>query len=160
MTDREFFVETLKDELPRFERVFNALPESPKDLRHHPKNKNAAEIVSTMASESSVLPDTLSTGIMDFSKAENPEGVRKSANVFKKYMEETLELAGKASEEDWASDAQMLNGEKVEWETSKGKMVWAMLLDLIHHRGQLSTHIRPQGGKVPSIYGPSGDNAM
>jgi len=29
----------------------------------------------------------------------------------------------------------------------------------IHHRGQLSAYIRPMGGKVPGIYGPSGDSA-
>jgi uncharacterized damage-inducible protein DinB len=29
----------------------------------------------------------------------------------------------------------------------------------IHHRGQLSTCVRPMGGKVPGIYGPSGDTA-
>ena len=28
----------------------------------------------------------------------------------------------------------------------------------IHHRGQLSSYLRPMGGKVPSIYGPSGDS--
>ena len=27
----------------------------------------------------------------------------------------------------------------------------------IHHRGQLSTYLRPMGGKVPGIYGPSAD---
>ncbi|HEY2015719.1 MAG TPA: DinB family protein [Bryobacteraceae bacterium] len=27
----------------------------------------------------------------------------------------------------------------------------------IHHRGQLSAYLRPMGSKVPSIYGPSGD---
>ena len=27
----------------------------------------------------------------------------------------------------------------------------------IHHRGQLSSYLRPMGAKVPSIYGPSGD---
>jgi len=27
----------------------------------------------------------------------------------------------------------------------------------IHHRGQLSSYLRPMGGKVPSIYGPSAD---
>jgi uncharacterized damage-inducible protein DinB len=27
----------------------------------------------------------------------------------------------------------------------------------IHHRGQLSTYLRPMGGKVPSIYGGSAD---
>ena len=29
----------------------------------------------------------------------------------------------------------------------------------IHHRGQLSTYLRPMGGKVPSIYGESYDSA-
>ena len=28
----------------------------------------------------------------------------------------------------------------------------------IHHRGQLSTYLRPMGAKVPSIYGPSADD--
>ncbi|HWG87563.1 MAG TPA: DinB family protein, partial [Candidatus Acidoferrales bacterium] len=29
----------------------------------------------------------------------------------------------------------------------------------IHHRGQLSTYLRPAGGKVPAIYGESYDSA-
>lgn len=29
----------------------------------------------------------------------------------------------------------------------------------VHHRGQLSTYLRPMGSKVPSIYGPSADEA-
>lgn len=28
----------------------------------------------------------------------------------------------------------------------------------VHHRGQLSAYLRPMGAKVPSIYGPSGDD--
>lgn len=28
----------------------------------------------------------------------------------------------------------------------------------VHHRGQLSTYLRPMGGKVPGIYGPSADS--
>jgi len=35
--------------------------------------------------------------------------------------------------------------------------MWFMLLDSIHHRGQLSVYVRMAGGKVPSIYGPSAD---
>jgi uncharacterized damage-inducible protein DinB len=38
-------------------------------------------------------------------------------------------------------------------------MLWGLLFDAVHHRGQLSAYIRPMGGKVPSIYGPSGDDA-
>ena len=28
----------------------------------------------------------------------------------------------------------------------------------VHHRGQLSAYLRPMGGKVPGIYGPSADD--
>lgn len=30
--------------------------------------------------------------------------------------------------------------------------------DMIHHRGQLTVYIRPMGGKVPSVCGPSADD--
>jgi uncharacterized damage-inducible protein DinB len=36
---------------------------------------------------------------------------------------------------------------------------WGFLLDLIHHRGQLSTYLRPMGSTVPAIYGPSADES-
>jgi uncharacterized damage-inducible protein DinB len=29
---------------------------------------------------------------------------------------------------------------------------------MIHHRGQLTTYLRPMGGKVPACYGPSADD--
>lgn len=35
-----------------------------------------------------------------------------------------------------------------------------MVKHAIHHRGQLSAYLRPMGGKVPGIYGPSGDAPM
>jgi uncharacterized damage-inducible protein DinB len=35
--------------------------------------------------------------------------------------------------------------------------IWRFLFDQIHHRGQMSVYLRMVGGKVPSIYGPSGD---
>lgn len=33
-------------------------------------------------------------------------------------------------------------------------------LHAVHHRGQLSTYLRPMGAKVPSIYGPSADEGI
>ncbi len=45
------------------------------------------------------------------------------------------------------------------WETTIDGFVWGFLFDAIHHRGQLSTYLRPMGGKVPSIYGPSADDS-
>ncbi|MCH7491495.1 MAG: hypothetical protein IID05_12465 [Gemmatimonadetes bacterium] len=37
-------------------------------------------------------------------------------------------------------------------------LLWEFVLNSIHHRGQLSTYLRPMGGKVPAIYGPSADD--
>lgn len=30
--------------------------------------------------------------------------------------------------------------------------------DAVHHRGQLTTYLRPMGARVPSLYGKSGDD--
>jgi uncharacterized damage-inducible protein DinB len=35
--------------------------------------------------------------------------------------------------------------------------LWMVHFDSIHHRGQLTTYLRPMGSKVPAIYGPSAD---
>jgi uncharacterized damage-inducible protein DinB len=40
----------------------------------------------------------------------------------------------------------------------RSNMLWFFLFDIIHHRGQLSTYIRPMGGKNPAIYGYSFDS--
>jgi len=53
----------------------------------------------------------------------------------------------------------LMEGKQIN-ETTTNEMLWGFLHDMIHHRGQLSTYIRPMGGKVPSIYGPSGDAAQ
>ena len=37
------------------------------------------------------------------------------------------------------------------------ELMWFMVMDSIHHRGQLSVYLRMMGAKVPSIYGPSAD---
>jgi hypothetical protein len=49
-------------------------------------------------------------------------------------------------------------GEHVAFEAPLGATAWVLLLDMIHHRSQLSSYIRPMGGKHPGIYGPSGDS--
>jgi uncharacterized damage-inducible protein DinB len=35
-----------------------------------------------------------------------------------------------------------------------------VLVHTVHHRGQLSTYLRPMGSKVPAIYGESYDSAL
>ena len=161
MTEKEFFIETLKDELPRFERVFKAVEEVPKNKhghKHDPKSRTALELVTTISAESGMIVSFLKDGKMDFmkhtSKSKTAEDARK---YFTKNMKTVLAMSQKMDQKKWNSKAQMFVGEKMEWESPRGKMAWGFLLDLIHHRGQLSTYLRPMGGKVPSIYGSSAD---
>jgi hypothetical protein len=34
---------------------------------------------------------------------------------------------------------------------------WSFLFDILHHRGQITTYLRPMGSTVPQIYSPSAD---
>ena len=158
MTDKEFFIETIKDEIPRFERVFRALPQDKLHHTHHPKSKTAKQLVIQMTDESESYMEFLSTGKTDWSKPSKYSGdMSILIPEFVKNFKNTCDRAVSMTEEEWASEAVATFGSKETWRTTRGKMAWGLLLDLIHHRGQLSTYIRPMGGKVPSIYGPSGD---
>ena len=58
----------------------------------------------------------------------------------------------------WDRPAWLTRGEQeILLKGTVGGLLWIALFDAVHHRGQLSTYIRLMGGKVPSIYGPSGD---
>ena len=39
-------------------------------------------------------------------------------------------------------------------------MAWSFLFDIVHHRGQITTYLRPMGSTVPQIYGPSARRAV
>jgi uncharacterized damage-inducible protein DinB len=60
-------------------------------------------------------------------------------------------------EEAWNRTAQFYVNGKVVSEQPVGTFLWFILFDAIHHRGQLAAYLRPMGGKVPAIYGPSAD---
>lgn len=147
--------------MPRFERVLKALPQDKLDYRPHGRSKSAKEIVFAMAGEATTYSIFLKTGLLDFAMTEgggpNFGSVNEAFAAFLKGHADAKELATGMSESDWNSEAKMTAGPKEIWKTTKGGMAWGLILDLIHHRGQLSSYIRPMGGKVPSIYGPSGD---
>ena len=70
-------------------------------------------------------------------------------------IEQRLATLGDAAGD---KNARFLMDGKVAWESPLGDMLFGFLFDAIHHRGQLSSYLRPMGAKVPSIYGPSADD--
>jgi len=55
------------------------------------------------------------------------------------------------------SPIELAVGKGVTAPVRRADALWMMLFDTVHHRGQLSVYLRATGAKVPSIYGPSGD---
>ena len=79
------------------------------------------------------------------------------AAAFRDGMASSKAALAAMTDADWDAEAVMMMDGKEVWKSKRGDMGLGFMLDLIHHRGQLSTYIRPMGGKVPSIYGPSAD---
>lgn len=159
MTNREFFIETVKSETPIFERVFRALPQDKLHHTHHVVSKTAGALAIQMADEALSFVEFLTEGKVDWSKhGEHKEDVEEITTTFAKGMHAAQTKAEQMTDADWDSEAVAMWEGKEVWKSSKGKMAWGLVFDLIHHRGQLSTYIRPMGGKVPSIYGPSADS--
>jgi uncharacterized damage-inducible protein DinB len=57
----------------------------------------------------------------------------------------------------WEQQVPMTYEGKEVMKMSATDTAWGFLVDIIHHRGQLSTYLRPMGAKVPQIYGPTAD---
>lgn len=159
MTDKDFFLETVKAEAPKFGNVLKALPADKLDYQPDPKARTAMELASTIAAESAMFPQFLKTGMVDLSAESVPsKTVDEAVATMMAAFTDMQALAAGMTDADWASPSVMMMGGKEGWKTTKGKMALGFLLDLIHHRGQLSVYLRPMGGKVPSIYGPSADS--
>jgi uncharacterized damage-inducible protein DinB len=60
-------------------------------------------------------------------------------------------------EADWNAKTTVPVGTQKTREIRRADMLWLMLNDSIHYRGQFSIYLRLVGAKVPSIYGPSAD---
>jgi uncharacterized damage-inducible protein DinB len=157
MTTREFFIEQFRSERPKFVNVLRALPEGKLDYRPHERSSSAAMIAWFLVLELRALVDMVTTRENRWQQPPAPATAAAIAEEYEKAAGE-MELA-LASTDDaaWEEDTRMYVGERLVRTAPLGDSVWDFFFDAIHHRGQLTAYIRPMGGKVPSIYGPSGD---
>ena len=158
MSEREFFFERRGVELGAFDRVIGALPQDQYDYRPHERSQSARELVWTLTRESRACSEIIDTGRTDWHH-QSPTGT--PAELVAGFKESYAALSKKAAaldEKGWQRKVQFLVEGKLMQEPPLGQFLWYLFFDAIHHRGQLSTYIRPMGGKVPSIYGPSGDD--
>lgn len=157
MNNREHLAECFKAEKPKFVRVLRAVPPDQTTYRPHPRSSSAGDLAWLLASELHDACDLVDHGEVNFVQTPAP-ALEKSIAAYESNADELEKRLLKMSDEAWGQKVRFLVEGNVAWEAKLGDMLWGFLFDAIHHRGQLSSYLRPMGAKVPSIYGPSADD--
>lgn len=159
MNNREFFIDRWEREQPAFLRVLRAVPEGQLTYRPHERSTAAGALAWQIAQEQEQLCDVVRTGEIRFAINAHPEKAAHIADAYAKATGDLRELLNALNDEKWNGPATMLMNEAAVWEDTLQNFMWGYLFDMVHHRGQLSVYLRPMGGKVPAIYGPSADDS-
>lgn len=158
MTNREFFIQHCTTEFPRFLSLLQATPAGKLDYRPHPKSRSAEELIGHLIGHEQDLVELAETGTINH-RMQVPFKTLEDGIKLYQQAHAALETAlGKMDDKTWESKGEFKIDGKTMYEYPRRDLAWLMLFDGVHHRGQLSTYIRPMGGQVPGIYGPSADS--
>ncbi len=158
MTNREFCIARRKAETKAFVSVLKAVPQQRLDYRADPKARSAGELAWLLASEEAALVTLLDTGEVRWKESAPPATTAEIVAAYERDAAAVTARIEKLGDAHWEAQARFLMEGAPPWADRLSEFVWGFLFDAIHHRGQLSTYLRPMGGKVPSIYGPSADD--
>lgn len=158
MRNYEFFAARLEQEIPAFVKVLRAVPQEKVDYRPHEKCTTAGNLAWQIATEMESMTQLFdNNGVIDYRMGDSCPPMADLADRFEKAAKTVAEKSKGVHEDAWKGPGKFLwNGQPV-WEASVADIAWGFLFDLVHHRGQMSSYLRPMGSKVPAIYGPSAD---
>ena len=154
---REYYIQCFDAEAPTFIRVMKAVPSDKAAYTPHPRSTAAGDLVWLLAAELHDACELIDSGEVNYVQKPAP-AVPESIAAFEKNAAALRTRLAKVDDAKWDSPARLKMDGKVMWEAPLGDMLFGFLFDAVHHRGQLSSYLRPMGAKVPSIYGPSADD--
>ncbi len=159
MSNREFFIARFEAERPATLRVIGALPVERLDYRPHAKSRSAAELVALLVYELETAIELCQTSQINWNEpAAKADPLEAMLAAYERNSRTLADHLRRLDDAIWERKAKLLVRGMPVLEDTIGGMLWTALFDLVHHRGQLSVYLRPMGGKVPSIYGPSADD--
>jgi uncharacterized damage-inducible protein DinB len=138
--------------------VLKAYPENKLDLKPNEKLRTAKELIWTIVKSDSIMSDLIG-GKLNFEKMQTPPPatLREILSTYEKNHGDTATKLRSTPEDDFNKTVQFMVAPKQMSDQRRGDVLWFVLMDGIHHRGQLSVYARIAGAKVPSIYGPTAD---
>jgi uncharacterized damage-inducible protein DinB len=157
MNVREFYSKRWEMEQPTFLRVLRALPADKLSYKPNERSTGAGDLAWQLAEEQRQLGNLVEKGEMTWDKSERPQTLDGIVAAYEKNTDDLRKKLAQLDDMAFDKNATFIMGGKVVGESTVRDYLWGFLFDMVHHRGQLAAYIRPMGGKVPSIYGPSGD---
>jgi len=153
----DFLIADFENEMKSTLRVIEAVPNGRLDHRPDPKSKTGLGLVRHITLEDEWLLNCIANG--EFAAPPDQSdacGIMNPADAVARYKEKVPAALNRV---------RAMSGEKLTNIIDLFGMIKAPGVNFlamavkhsVHHRGQLSTYLRPMGGKVPGIYGPSAD---
>lgn len=159
MDEKALFLKFWEKEAPAMRKVLSRIPDG-SDYRPDPKSRTAREIAWLIVREEILLAEGLQKGVLEWAEVAPPASMREVLETYDREHDRATKTLHAIDAARWQQRIPfMYMGQEVMSETGH-ETAWGFLLDIIHHRGQISTYLRPMGSTVPQIYGPSADEPM
>ena len=151
MDEKALFTKFWTDESETTRKVLARIPEG-SDYRPDPKSRTAKEIAWQIFCEERMIIDALESGKAEWAPPPIPATMKE---VLEAYDTQSVAAAKRWTalpRERWDGMLEFFGAQR-----PASPMAWSFLFDIVHHRGQITTYLRPMGSTVPQVYGPSGD---
>ncbi len=156
MDEKTLFLKFWKKEAPATRAVISRIPEG-SDYRPDPKSRTAREIAWLIVYEEIALAAGLEKGRFDWEDVPAPATMKAVLATYDREHDALTARLERLSAEQLARDIPFLYGGQEVMKAKGLESGWGFLFDIVHHRGQISTYLRPMGSTVPQIYGPTAD---
>jgi uncharacterized damage-inducible protein DinB len=149
---------TIKSESRTTKSVLAAVPNANLGYRPDSCAKSAIELVRHIAVSENRFLECVTTGVFNTNSPVLPENITAPPDIaawYEQNFTRNFEAVSKLSGEQLIKMVDF----RGMFERPAYFFLQLCLVHSVHHRGQLSTYLRPMGGKVPAIYGESYDSA-
>jgi uncharacterized damage-inducible protein DinB len=159
MDEKTLFLKYWEKEAPATRKVISRIPEG-SQYRPDPKSRTAREIAWLIVREEIVLADGLEKGVLEWVEVPAPQTIKEILDTYDGHHDNLTRKLKAIPAARWEQPVPFVFGGQEIMSAPGSESAWGFLLDSIHHRGQLSTYLRPMGSTVPPIYGPTADESM